>query len=66
MSKSEILPNRKEFRAMMRKFKHKRVLQKAKTKGAFGLLPKYMRESKKNEAKIVEHVETKEVTKGDT
>lgn len=73
MDKSQILPNRKEYRAMMRKFKHLRVAKKAKTKGVFGQLSEYMREIKKKSdlkkaekmklknTKFVELVDTKEV-----
>ena len=67
MDKSQVLPNRKEARVMMRKFKHLRGLKRRRTKGAFGALPEYMRESKKKEAERkankLKHVETKEVTK---
>ena len=36
MDKSQILPNRKEYRASMRKFKRLRGLSKKRAKGAFG------------------------------
>lgn len=36
MSKSQTLPNRAEYRSLMRKFKHSRGLNRKKTEGAFG------------------------------
>ncbi len=68
MDKSQILPNRKEYRASMRKFKHLKVAKKTKTKGAFGSIPEYIKKSKKKKAlkkiydKGVVTIETKEVT----
>ena len=69
-NKSDVLPNRKEYRASMRHFKHLRAIKKSKTKGAFGAIFQYIRESKKKEterkAKNSKPVETKEVTKEKT
>lgn len=76
--KSQFLPNRQEWRASMRRFKHLRVAKKAKTKGAFGQLSEYMREIKKKSdlkkaekmklknVKFTKPVETKEVKKEKT
>ena len=70
MDKSQILPNRKEYRASMRRFKHLRVAKKKSTKGAFGAISEYIREYRKKKAfkknsklsdKVVT-VEKKEVT----
>ena len=70
MEKSQILPNRKEWRASMRRFKHLRVIKKTKTKGAFGKLSEYMREIKKKrdlkKAEKMKPIETKQVTKEKT
>ena len=58
--KPQILPNRPEWRASIRKFKHLRVAKKAKTKGAFGQLSEYMREIKKKlDLKIAEKMKQK-------
>lgn len=57
---SQVLPNRKEWRASMRRFKHSRVAKKTKTKGAFGQLSEYMRDiKKKSDLKIAEKLELK-------
>ena len=78
MEKSQILPNRKEWRASMRRFKHLRVIKKTKTKGVFGKLSEYMIQNKKKHdlkkaeklnlknAKFTEPTETKPVTKEKT
>lgn len=50
MDKSQILPNRKEYRASMRKFKHLRVAKKKSTKGAFGAISEYIREDRNKKA----------------
>ncbi len=73
-NKSDVLPNRKEYRASMRHFKHLRAIKKSKTKGAFGAISEYIRESRKKEAvkkaqnqsfdkESTQVVEAKEVTK---
>ncbi len=67
MDKSQILPNRKEYRATMSRFKHMRVINKTKTKGAFGKLSEYMMGIKKKrdlkKAEKMKLIETKQVTK---
>lgn len=50
MDRSQILPNRKEYRATMRKFKHVRVAKKKNTKGAFGAISEYIREHRNKKA----------------
>ena len=59
---SQVLPNRKEWRASMRKFKHLRVAKKTKTKGGFGRLSEYMRDiKKKSDLEKAEKMKTKNV-----
>ena len=59
--------NRVEKRNLIHKFNRAKGLKKKNTKGAFGILSEYVRESRKREAlrkaKKPKHVETKQVTK---